>query len=102
MYIPRHIDDELIKWKEASSHKPLLIRGARQVGKSSSVRHLGSHFKYFIEINLEKRPELRQPFREIRDVKELTQRLSSYFQIPIVAGETLLFIDEIQTCEEAL
>lgn len=101
-YIPRHIDRELLKWKESRRHKPLLLRGPRQVGKSSSIRNLGKSFKYFIEINFEKMPELKTPFMEIRDVRLLAQRLSNYFKVPVVEGETLLFIDEIQACREAL
>jgi hypothetical protein len=101
-YIPRHIDAELLKWKESRRHKPLLLRGPRQVGKSSSIRNLGKSFKYFIEINFEKMPELKYPFNEIRDVKLLAERLSNYFGVPVIPGETLLFIDEIQACKDAL
>ena len=43
-----------MEWKASQRRKPLLIRGARQVGKSSAVRHLGKEFKYFVEINLER------------------------------------------------
>ncbi len=43
-YFPRKIDSYLIKWKESASHKPLIIRGARQVAKSSAVRHLAESF----------------------------------------------------------
>ena len=41
MYIQRSIDQQLLEWKQSSVHKPLLLRGARQVGKSSAIRHLG-------------------------------------------------------------
>ena len=54
-YLIRNIDDELLKWKESPRRKPLLVRGARQVGKSWAIRHLGESFKYYLEINLEKR-----------------------------------------------
>ena len=52
-YYKRNIDKKLLEWKASQRRKPLLIRGARQVGKSSAVRHLGKEFKYFVEINLE-------------------------------------------------
>jgi predicted AAA+ superfamily ATPase len=52
-YYKRNIDKKLMEWKASQRRKPLLIRGARQVGKSSAVRHLGKEFKYFVEINLE-------------------------------------------------
>jgi hypothetical protein len=47
-YIERNIDKDLIDWKNQPSRKPLLIRGARQVGKSSTVRNLGETFEFFI------------------------------------------------------
>lgn len=101
-YIPRHIDKYLLEWKEDSHRKPLLLRGARQVGKSSSVRHLGQSFKYFLEINLEKRPDARPIFETVSDVHEIAERLSLLTGVPIQAGETLLFIDEIQFSPDAI
>ena len=53
-YIKRSIDQALIEWKESAVHKPLLLRGARQVGKSSAVRQLGKQFHYFAEVNFER------------------------------------------------
>jgi hypothetical protein len=53
MYINRLIDKYLMDWANAKSRKPLLLRGARQVGKSSSVRHLAENFDNFVEINTE-------------------------------------------------
>ena len=51
MYYARLIDKHLSEWASDNAHKPLLLRGARQVGKSSAVRHLGEKFKQYIEIN---------------------------------------------------
>lgn len=101
-YIPRHIDKFLLEWKEDKHRKPLLLRGARQVGKSSSVRNLGKSFKYFIEINLEKRPDAIQLFKNTSDVHEIAQRLSLIAEVPLVEGETLVFIDEIQVSADAI
>ena len=53
MYLERKIDVELEIWKQMSNRKPLILRGARQVGKSSSVRNLAKNFQYFIEINFD-------------------------------------------------
>ena len=53
-YIQRNIDAQLLSWKEDVMRKPLLIRGARQVGKSSAIRHFGKEFKYFAEVNFER------------------------------------------------
>ena len=102
MYIKRSIDNQLIEWKNSAKHKPLLLRGARQVGKSSAIRHLGESFDHYIEVNFEKRPELRTLFQEVSDVHELANRLGLIFNVPVVPGRTLLFLDEIQASEEAI
>lgn len=101
-YYKRLIDQRLLEWKEATKHKPLLIRGARQVGKSTAVREFGKMFHYFVEVNLEKQPDLQLLFSENIDVKKTCEKLSGTLAIPIIPGETLLFIDEIQVCKEAL
>lgn len=101
-YYYRNIDAQLLQWRDDPQHKPLLIRGARQVGKSSAVRFLGKTFKYFIEINLEKQPSLKSLFAEDIDVKKTCSNLSATLGIPIIPGETLLFIDEIQDCIPAI
>lgn len=102
VYFKRNIDRQLEIWHQSPDHKPLLIRGARQVGKSTAVRQLGRTFQYFLEINLEKRPELHLFFPENIDVKQTCQKLSITTGIPIVPGKTLLFIDEIQSCQSAI
>lgn len=101
-YYTRLVDVELTAWKENTRRKPLLMRGARQVGKSWAVRHLGESFKYYIEVNFEKRPELKLVFDEITDVHTIAARLSAIYTTPIVPGETLLFLDEIQACPAAI
>lgn len=101
-YYKRHIDEQLLKWKDDPRHKPLLIRGARQVGKSTAVRELAKQFRYFVEINLEKQPDLLQLFPENIDVKKTCEKLSGSLGIPIMPNETLLFIDEIQVSKEAI
>lgn len=102
MYYKRNIDDKLLEWKESPRRKPLLIRGARQVGKSTAVRHLGKGFKYFVEVNLESQPSVRQLFTKDIDVHRTCEAISATLGIPVVAGKTLLFIDEIQVCQEAI
>ncbi|MDY3848640.1 MAG: AAA family ATPase [Prevotella sp.] len=101
-YYRRHIDDELIDWKNESERKPLLVRGARQVGKSTAIRELGKSFKYYVEVNLEKQPFLADLFTENIDVKMTCSKLSATLAIPIEAGNTLLFIDEIQVSKQAI
>ncbi|MDR0812348.1 MAG: ATP-binding protein [Paludibacter sp.] len=101
-YFNRHIDRYLLDWKNDNNRKPLLLRGARQVGKSSAIRNLGKSFKYFIEINIEKQENVRQLFGENIDIKSLCNQISAIFNTPIVAGETLLFIDEIQESKRVI
>lgn len=101
-YYKRYIDEQLAQWKESPNRKPLLIRGARQVGKSTAVREFAKNFRYFVEINLEKQPDLINVFTENIDVKKTCEKLSGTLSIPIVPGETLLFIDEIQVSKEAI
>ena len=101
-YFKRLIDEKLLQWKDSPRRKPLLIRGARQVGKSTAVRELAKQFRYFVEINLEKQPDLIQMFPENIDVKRTCEKLSGTLGIPIVPNETLLFINEIQVSKEAI
>ena len=102
MYLERPIDSLLLEWKNSRIHKPLLLRGARQVGKSWAVEHLGETFDYFIEVNFEKQPNMLEVFQKVHDVHELTNRLSMYYNTPVIPGKTLLFIDEIQDSVDAI
>lgn len=101
-YFRRRIDEQLIIWKESRNRKPLLLRGARQIGKSSSVRNFSKGFKYYLEINFESQKHLINLFEQEEDVVGICEKLSILFSIPIISGETLLFLDEIQKCEAAL
>ena len=102
MYIQRNIDVELEKWRLLSSRKPLMLRGARQVGKSSSVRNLGKKFNYFIEVNFDENPTYKTVFEQGLSLKEIVEQLSVLSNTPIKEGESLLFLDEIQSCEAAI
>ena len=101
-YIKRNIDKTLLSWKTDTDRKPLLIRGARQVGKSSTIEHFGSHFEHFITVNFEKNKKLKTLFDDDLDVKEICLKLSVHFKKPIVPEKTLLFFDEIQSCPNAI
>ena len=102
MYIERSIDALLLEWKSSRSLKPLLLRGARQVGKSWAVEHLGESFDYFIEVNFEKRPDMKDVFEKVHDVHELANSLSMLYNKPVEPGKTLIFLDEIQDCLAAI
>lgn len=102
MYYERLIDKHLSEWASDNAHKPLLLRGARQVGKSSAVRHLGEKFKQYIEINFEKQPEYKILFRKNLDITKIIPQISAMCGKSVIEGETLLFLDEIQACPEAI
>ena len=102
MYIERSIDTLLLEWKNSSSLKPLLLRGARQVGKSWAVKHLGESFTYYLEVNFEKRPDIKDVFERVHEVHDLANNLSLLYNVPVVAGQTLLFLDEVQDCPAAI
>lgn len=102
MYYPRRIDGFLSEWASRSTHKPLLLRGARQVGKSTAVHHLGEQFENFVEINLEEQPSYCKLFKEDLVVSRIISQMESMSGKPIEKGKTLLFLDEIQACPEAI
>jgi predicted AAA+ superfamily ATPase len=101
-YIKRNIDKVLLSWKTDPDRKPLLIRGARQVGKSSTVEEFGAHFESFIAVNFERNKKLKAIFDGDLDVKEICLKLSVHFKKQIVPEKTLLFFDEIQSCPNAI
>ena len=102
MYYKRLIDKYLSEWTSRSVHKPILLRGARQVGKSTAVRHLGEQFESYVEINLEREPQYKTAFLPDLTVHRIISEISALAQKRIEPGRTLLFIDEIQECPEAI
>ena len=104
-YLRRNIDSDLLQWKNAKVRKPLLLRGARQVGKSSTVKELGKQFDSFVEVNFEKdilKHNVNAVFERGSDPKRICDELSLMYGTPIVPGHTLLFLDEIQACLPAI
>ncbi len=98
----RIADTYLLDWKKSLHKKPLLLRGARQIGKTYAARTLGETFDNFVEINFELQPNIKkifkkdlEPLRIIRDISLITGQ-------KITPVKTLLFFDEIQECPEAL
>lgn len=102
IYFTRSIDFYLNEWKNDARHKPLLLRGARQVGKSSAIRNLGCSFEYFLEVNFERQPDIANLFTGTINPKNICAKLSAISGIPVIAGKTLLFLDEIQACLPAI
>jgi len=98
----RRITEYLKKWKDRETRKPLIVRGARQCGKSYSIIEFGKTcFDNFLEINLEQRQDVKSIFYSQQPDKIINE-ISILYQHKIEAGKTLLFIDEIQACPEAI
>lgn len=94
----RFIDLYLQSWATQSGRKPLLLRGARQVGKTFAVRKLGANFERFVEINFEENPRLKKIFDDDKDLDpyRIIRDLSASMNVEIIPGKTLLFFDETQ------
>jgi predicted AAA+ superfamily ATPase len=102
MIFNRHISANLLEWKIGHDRKPLIIRGARQVGKTTLVRQLSGTYKQSIHLNLEL-PADKTFFTRFGDVTTLTDALFLSRNLsPEYKSNTLVFIDEIQECPEAI
>lgn len=98
----RIAESELIAWKDRAGRKPLIVRGARQVGKTYLVETFGkSCFQSILTVNLEQQEELHPLFNRM-EARRIVQELSLYFNLPVLPGRTLLFLDEIQACPRAI
>jgi len=98
----RDLERDLLEWKERKDRMPLLLRGARQVGKSYLVEDFGEKaFKNTVIVNFEYRPELKQCFTTL-DPVEIINKLQLLTGEKIEAEKTLLFLDEIQECPDAI
>jgi len=102
MYIVREIDKEFLEWRNSSVIKPILVHGVRQCGKTASVRHLGSTFETFIEINFEKEPSFSAIFNSDFDISRICSEIELKTGKTISDTSTLLFLDEIQECPNAI
>ena len=98
----RLIEKYLDNWRGSPNRKPLILRGARQVGKTWVVDHLGKNaFKHYLKLNAEQDPGLRKIFSS-NNPGLIINELSALFSIPIIENEILIFIDEVQTAPEVL
>ena len=92
----------LVKWREQSFRKPLIIQGVRQVGKTWLVREFGKLFPTFVEFNFEKNPEYSEIFKKSLNPKEILADLGAVIGKKIIPGEALVFFDETQEAPEVL
>lgn len=103
MEIKRKILKKLSAWKKSTNRKPLILQGARQVGKTWLLKHFGaSEFTEVAYFNFEEQPDLKQLFQQTKDVTNILQNLSLVFGRPIRPQQTLIIFDEIQESNEAL
>lgn len=98
----RTLEKDLLEWKNSSEHPPLIVRGARQVGKSYLIESFGiKNFANLVVVNFDEKPYLTTCFDSL-EVSSILSRLSQLTGQVIIPGETLLFFDEIQNCLPAL
>ena len=99
----RSVCEQLLKWKSADNRKPLIIKGARQVGKTYTVLEFGKEqYANTIYCNFEGNEQLAAIFARDLNPNRIIKELEALYGQTIIEGHTLLFFDEIQTCEMAL
>jgi hypothetical protein len=98
--IPRKAYAKLLEWKKSQNRKPILLRGARQVGKTTLIKQFAQEFENYIELNLE-----READKKLFEIDDINKILNAAYLLKGVSpqnGDTLLFIDEIQESPKAI
>lgn len=103
MKIKREIIKKLKDWKVAEKRKPVLLKGARQIGKTWVMEEFGKEcFEYTAKFDFDRQKELQSAFAVSKEPARIIKELTLYSDVPLVPGKTLIIFDEIQECEEAL
>ena len=103
MEIRRNIIEQFKAWKNTPERKPILLKGARQIGKTWAMETFGREaFDYYVKFDFDRQPELKSVFQISKNPERIIKELALYTEVPIIAGQTLIIFDEIQECEEAL
>ncbi len=103
MRIERDILETFRRWKDSANRKPILLKGARQIGKTWAMETFGKEcFDYCATFDFDRQPELKSIFQVTKSPDRIIRELALYCEQPIIAGRTLIIFDEIQACEEAL
>ncbi len=98
----RDIEKYLTTWKKSLKRKPLIVRGARQVGKTYSIeKFAGENYQYLLKVNLEQDRNIHSVFESLQP-ETIINELSALYQVPLMDELSLLFIDEIQACPKAI
>ena len=99
----REFTEKLIDWKESKNRKPLIVHGARQVGKTYTIKEFGKqHYKNLIYVNFQTNKEISSQIEESIDAKYIINKLELFYGEKIMPNDTLIFFDEIQDNERAL
>ena len=99
----RKVYTELLKWKENSNRKPLILRGARQVGKTWIMKEFGKNeYRNFIYVNCDNEPRVAHLFENDYDINRILLVLQAISGIKAMPGETLIILDEIQEVKRGL
>lgn len=103
MKIERNIINDFKEWKDSPRRKPILLEGARQIGKTWAMEHFGNEcFEYCAKFDFDRQEELKSVFQKSKSPERILKELALYCEAPLIPGKTLIIFDEIQECEEAL
>lgn len=103
MDILRDIIEDLKRWKDSANRKPILLKGARQIGKTWVMQQFGKQcYEHCVRFDFDRQEELKTIFSASKEPKRIIRELSVYSDVPLLPGKTLIIFDEIQQCEEAL
>lgn len=103
MKIERNIINDFKEWKDSPRRKPILLQGARQIGKTWAMEHFGNEcFDYCAKFDFDRQEELKSVFQKSKSPERILKELALYCEVPLISGKTLIIFDEIQECEEAL
>lgn len=103
MRISRDIISTFKEWKDAPMRKPILLQGARQIGKTWAMETFGKEsFEYCAKFDFDRQEELKSVFQNTKMPERIIKELAFFCDVPIIAGKTLIIFDEIQESEEAL
>lgn len=96
MYLKRKIDEYLLKWKKDAGHKPLIVKGARQIGKTEAIKHFSNQYENVIEINFYEEPKYKVICNAGYSVAEICKNISRIDPTKVfIPNKTLIFFDEI-------
>ena len=99
----RTIMKDLVSWKNKSNRKPLILQGARQVGKTWIMKEFGrQNYKYVAYVNMDHNAHMQESFTKDFDVNRILEDIGIETHTKIIAGETLIILDEIQEIPLAL